>query len=122
MSADELASSEHSERVLLEAVIAMSSDLDLPAVLERIVVSAVEMTDARYGALGVVGPGGVLSEFITTGVDDDEREAIGDPPHGGVLAMRVDDPATVEEFVNEDPYHKAGLVRSWRVEPWNVVT
>ncbi len=48
--------------------------------------------------------------------------AIGDPPHGGVLAMRVDDPATVEEFVADDPYNKAGLVKEWRVEPWTVVT
>jgi uncharacterized protein len=48
--------------------------------------------------------------------------AIGDPPHGGVLAMRVDDPALVDEFVAEDPYNKAGLVSEWRVEPWMVVT
>jgi uncharacterized protein len=48
--------------------------------------------------------------------------AIGDPPHGGVLAMRVDDPALVEEFVNDDPYKEAGLITTWRVEPWNVVT
>lgn len=48
--------------------------------------------------------------------------AIGDPPHGGVLAMRVDDRSEVEEFVNEDPYNKAGLVKDWRVEPWTVVT
>ena len=48
--------------------------------------------------------------------------AIGDPPHGGLLAMRVDDAAAVEEFVNDDPYAKAGLVKAWRVEPWTVVT
>ncbi len=36
--------------------------------------------------------------------------------------MRVDDPALVEEFVTEDPYNKAGLVKEWRVEPWTVVT
>jgi len=48
--------------------------------------------------------------------------AIGDPPHGGLIGMRVDDPAAVEEFVNEDAYNKAGLVKSWRVEPWTVVT
>jgi uncharacterized protein len=48
--------------------------------------------------------------------------AIGDPPHGGLLAMRVEDPAAVEDFVSDDPYNKAGLVKAWRVEPWNVVT
>jgi uncharacterized protein YciI len=47
--------------------------------------------------------------------------AIGDPPHGGLLAIRGD--ATVaEEFVNDDPYNKAGLLKAWRVEPWTVVT
>jgi uncharacterized protein len=48
--------------------------------------------------------------------------AIGDPPHGGLLAMRVDDAAAVEQFVEDDPYNKAGLVKGWRVEPWTVVT
>jgi uncharacterized protein len=48
--------------------------------------------------------------------------AIGDPPHGGLIGMRVDDPSVVEEFVNEDAYNKAGLVKSWRVEPWTIVT
>jgi uncharacterized protein len=48
--------------------------------------------------------------------------AIGDPPHGGVLALRVDDAAAVQGFVDDDPYSKAGLVKSWRVEPWTVVT
>jgi uncharacterized protein YciI len=48
--------------------------------------------------------------------------AVGDPPHSGILAMRVDDAAAVEEFVENDPYNAAGLVKSWRVEPWTVVT
>jgi len=48
--------------------------------------------------------------------------AVGDPVHGGILAMRVDDPSAVEEFVDGDPYNVAGLVKSWRVEPWMVVT
>ncbi|MFT4286480.1 GAF domain-containing protein [Nocardioides sp.] len=85
--------SEHASRVLLEAVVAMSSDLELPRVLERIVVSAAELTDARYGALGVIGPGEVLAEFVTTGVDPDEREQIGDPPHGrGILGLLIQHP------------------------------
>ena len=48
--------------------------------------------------------------------------AVGDPPHSGLLALRVDGPEAVEEFVNADPYSQAGLVKAWRVEPWNVVT
>ena len=47
--------------------------------------------------------------------------AVGDPPHGGLLVFRVDDPAEVEEFLSADPYVAAGIVTAWRVEPWNVV-
>ena len=45
-------------RSLLDAVVAISSDLDLHSVLDRIVVSACQMTGARYGALGVLGNSG----------------------------------------------------------------
>jgi PPOX class probable F420-dependent enzyme len=48
--------------------------------------------------------------------------AVGDPPRGGLLVLRVDDPAQVRAFVDEDPYVANGLVSDWRVEPWNVVT
>ena len=53
-----------SAQALLDAVVAVSSDLDLPSVLSRIVESARELTGARFGALGVVGPDGDLSEVI----------------------------------------------------------
>ena len=42
---------------LLEAVVAVGSNLELEAVLRRIVEAAVTLVDARYGALGVVGEG-----------------------------------------------------------------
>ena len=49
--------------------------------------------------------------------------AVGDPPHGGLIVLRADDPqAAAEEFVAEDPYQSAGLVTSWRVEPFLNVT
>jgi uncharacterized protein len=47
--------------------------------------------------------------------------ALGDPPHGAVIAFRVDDPAGIEDFVAADPYVEAGLVTDRRVEPWAVV-
>lgn len=47
---------------------------------------------------------------------------IGDPVYGGLLAFEVDDPTEVEEFVTADPYGEAGLVRSHRIETWNVVS
>jgi uncharacterized protein YciI len=48
--------------------------------------------------------------------------ALGDPPHGGLLVFHGDDPAVAERFVAEDPYVSGGVVTSWRVEPWTVVT
>jgi len=47
--------------------------------------------------------------------------ALGDPPHGALIVFAVDDPAEVEAFAGQDPYVAAGIVTSWRVEPWNVV-
>jgi uncharacterized protein len=48
---------------------------------------------------------------------------LGDPPHSGLIVLRVDDPqAAAEEFVAEEPYQPAGLVTSWRVEPFLNVT
>jgi GAF domain-containing protein len=47
-------------RSLLEAVTAISSDLDLASVLTRIVEAATALTGARYGALGVLGGDGEL--------------------------------------------------------------
>jgi signal transduction histidine kinase len=81
---------------LLDAVTAMSSDLDLPSVLSRIVQAATALTSARYGALGVVGPDGLLTEFVTTGVDDETRRLIGDLPHGrGILGLLVREPRAI---------------------------
>ncbi|GAA1416798.1 hypothetical protein GCM10009601_09680 [Streptomyces thermospinosisporus] len=39
---------------LLDAVLAVSRELELPVVLRRIVSTAMELVDARYGALGVL--------------------------------------------------------------------
>ena len=52
---------------LLEARLVLAADLTLPATLQRIVELAAGLTGARYGALGVLGRDGVITEFITTG-------------------------------------------------------
>ena len=52
---------------LLEAGLVPAADLSLPATLQRIVEPAAGLTGARYGALGVLGRDGVITEFITTG-------------------------------------------------------
>jgi signal transduction histidine kinase len=84
-------------RRLLEAVINVASGLDLPAVLRQIVESAVELVDARYGALGVLDPTGTrLAQFITVGVDDETHKAIGHLPEGhGILGLLIVEPRPI---------------------------
>jgi signal transduction histidine kinase len=78
--------------VLLEAGLALSSELSLPVILQRIVDLAAQLTDARYGALGVLGSGGDLTDFITTGLSKRERDAIGPLPKGrGILGVLIHD-------------------------------
>jgi signal transduction histidine kinase len=94
--ADPVADLPDSSQALLDAVMALSSDLDLGGVLSRIVESASALTGARYGALGVLGPDETLAEFITTGIDDEERARLGEPPHGrGILGLLITDPQPI---------------------------
>src|ERR1700687_1925497 len=82
--------------VLLEAGLTLASELSLPIVLQRIVDLAAEVTDARYGALGVIGRSGELVDFITTGISAKQRRAIGDLPHGrGLLGLLIREPRIV---------------------------
>jgi signal transduction histidine kinase len=77
---------------LLEAGLVLTSELSLPAVLQRIVELAAELTGARYGALGVLGPGGELIDFVTTGIGAQQRTAIGHLPVGqGILGVLISD-------------------------------
>ncbi|HET7406029.1 MAG TPA: GAF domain-containing sensor histidine kinase [Mycobacteriales bacterium] len=83
---------------LLEAVVAIGSHLALDEVLDRIVRTAASLVDAQYAALGVLDPGGDrrLSQFITVGLDKEQRAAIGDLPHGrGVLGVLIDEPKAI---------------------------
>jgi signal transduction histidine kinase len=79
-------------RRLIAAVVTVGGDLDLHAVLQRIVETAADLVDARYGALGLIDESGErLSDFITVGVTDEERTAIGDLPKGlGLLGHIIE--------------------------------
>ncbi len=80
-------------RGLLAATRAISQDLSLDVLLRRITQSAVELVDARYGALGVLGTNNDLEEFVTVGIDDETRAAIGPLPRGkGILGLLISDP------------------------------
>ena len=47
--------------------------------------------------------------------------AVGETPAGAIIIFRGETPVAAEEFVRTDPYVTNGLIRSWRVQPWNVV-
>jgi two-component system, NarL family, sensor histidine kinase DevS len=78
-------------RGLVETGIALSSELSLEALLHRVVETAVELTGARYGALGVIDASGTaLEQFVTVGIDEETRRSIGDLPHGrGILGVLI---------------------------------
>jgi signal transduction histidine kinase len=81
---------------LLEAVVAIGSGLELEAMLRRIVEAAVELADARYGALGVIGEDQRLTEFIPVGLDADEISRIHHWPEGrGLLGLLIEDPQSL---------------------------
>ena len=93
-------------RGLLDAGIALSSELSLDALLQRIVESAAELTGARYAALGVIDrTGQALERFLTSGVDSETHARIGDLPRGrGILGVLIRDatPLRLHEL-SEDP-------------------
>jgi signal transduction histidine kinase len=94
-------------RVLVEAGISLASELSLDTLLQRIVESAAELTEARYAALGVVDPSGQgLERFHTTGIDEETVAAIGRNPRGhGVLGVviRSKEPVRLHEIA-DDPH------------------
>jgi signal transduction histidine kinase len=77
---------------LIRSGLSLASELSLEGVLQRIVEAAAELTDAQYGALGVLRPDGRIAQFVTTGITPEQRAAIGDPPTGhGILGLLISD-------------------------------
>ena len=80
-------------RGLLAAVVGISQDLELPAMLDRTVTAAAELVGARYAALGVIGPQGQLVARHTHGMTEEERQQIGTMPDGhGILGLLIEEP------------------------------
>jgi signal transduction histidine kinase len=88
---DALSVSEARLRALFAAGLAVTSELSLGALLDRIVEAAAELTGARYAALGVIDANGSeLEQFVTHGIDDELRAEIGDLPRGrGILGVLI---------------------------------
>jgi len=84
-------------RLLLDAVVVLAADLTLDGVLARIVKVACDLSGARYAAIGVLGGGNGsdrrLQAFVTHGLTQQERDAIGELPRGrGLLGQIIDQP------------------------------
>ncbi len=88
---DALSVGEERLRALLEAGLAVSSELSLDGLLHRLVETAAELTGARYAALGVINSSGSeLEQFVTYGIDADARAEIGALPRGrGILGVLI---------------------------------
>jgi signal transduction histidine kinase len=84
-------------RALLRATQAVVEQSDLPLVLRSIVEAAVELVDARYGAMGVINPEhDGLEQFIYAGMSDHDAAAIGHLPEGrGLLGALITDPRPI---------------------------
>lgn len=80
-------------RTLLDAVLEISSELDLDSVLRRIVESACAITGAQHGVLGVLGPDGLLGDFVVHEIPGGRFDDIDAMPRGpGVAGSRAQDP------------------------------
>lgn len=75
---------------MLAAVAGIGSQLEPPAALRAIVAAAVDLTAARYGALGLAGEDGTLSGFIPAGMSPAQIAGIGHWPQGrGLLGELI---------------------------------
>jgi signal transduction histidine kinase len=80
-------------RRLVQAILILDAELNLPVVLRRIIEEACDLVDAEYGALGVLTEDGrALDQFLTVGLSAESEQAIGPRPTGrGVLGTLIVD-------------------------------
>ena len=93
-------------RQLFDASIALTSELSLDALLQRVVETASALTGAKYAALGVIDESGTaLERFVTTGIDAETHEAIGALPRGrGILGVLIRDAEPLRlTHLSDDP-------------------
>jgi signal transduction histidine kinase len=100
---------------LIDAILLIETDADLDGLLSRIIQTASRLVGARYGALGVIARDGTtLSRFITYGLTNDQRYAIGAEPHGhgllgeiirGRTTLRIDELAKHPQSSGFPPNH-----------------
>ena len=93
-------------RGLIDAGIALSSELSLDDLLRKLAETAASLTGARYAALGVIDPAGTgLERFVHTGLDAETVARIGNLPRGrGILGALITDARSLRlESISDDP-------------------
>ncbi|HEX8690239.1 MAG TPA: GAF domain-containing protein [Solirubrobacterales bacterium] len=100
----------HSER-LLEVARELVSELDLEAVLARVLDAARELTDSRYAALGILDEHKAeLERFLYRGIDEETRRSLGSLPRGhGILGELIRRPQPVRIASIGDHPHSYGF-------------
>jgi nitrate/nitrite-specific signal transduction histidine kinase len=111
---DRLAQQNRELWLLHQAGLDVTSALELEVVLQKVVEQARELVGARYGALSLVQEDGGIEAFLTTGITQEQREAIGPIPRGrGLLGLvlhqgerlRLDDLSTHPASAGFPPNH-----------------
>jgi len=93
---------------LFSAFVGIAGGLELSSTLRRIVQAAVDLTSATYGALGVLGPDGQLTDLINVGMDHATVEQLGTPPQGrGILGLLIEEPVAIR--LNDLSVHPASV-------------
>jgi two-component system, NarL family, sensor histidine kinase DevS len=100
---------------LLEAVVAVSTNLDLETVLKQSVEAAITLVRARYGALGVIGEGGRLVGFVPVGVTEQQIAAMGYTTRRRGLANLAERAAALGGELVVAPADGGGTQLKWRV-------
>ncbi|KAA1395548.1 GAF domain-containing protein [Aeromicrobium ginsengisoli] len=108
--AEKLIASQARMRDLIRVNNDLTSKLDLPTVLHRIVEIGMELLNARYAAMGVIGDERRLEQFIHIGMDPDVVTQIDHLPEGkGLLGALIDDPHPVRLLKISDDGRSSGF-------------
>jgi signal transduction histidine kinase len=96
---------------LMDAVLMIEADIELPVLLGHLVEEARTLVDARYAALGVLNRARTgLEQFLTVGLSESEEQAIGPRPTGrGVLGLLITDPAPLRLHELGEDEHSYGF-------------
>lgn len=100
---------------VMGAVLALTADLDLPSLLQRLVGACTGLTGARYGALNILDEHGASRTLVQSGFADPVVAALGGAPHAvGVLGqipthgvLRLDDLTQHPAFLGLPAAHPA---------------